>query len=100
MIRGRERRVFTAARGYWGHRELHAAVTGLTGIPSGKTLPLRSSGHLPAPNFGEVTVDLGHVEAVADDEVRRDLEADVLQVGVLPLQALLHQERADLDARR
>ena len=40
------------------------------------------------------------VEAVADDEGRRDREAHVREVGVRPLLALLEQQRAHLERRR
>ena len=47
---------------------------------------------------GEVAVALGDVEPVAHDELGRDGEADVAQVEVDALLALLDQERADLEA--
>src|SRR5580658_6805859 len=46
----------------------------------------------------EVAVALGHIEAVAHDELGWNGEADVLEVELDPLLALLDQEGADLDA--
>ena len=53
---------------------------------------------LVAVDAAQVPVALGHVEAVADHELGRDGEADVAQVEVDPLLALLDQQRADLHA--
>src|SRR5256714_2016108 len=51
-------------------------------------------------HVGQVSVPLGEVEAVADHEAIRDLEADVAHgnVDLAPLR--LRQERADLERRR
>ena len=48
--------------------------------------------------YGQVAVLLGDVEAVADDELRRDPEADVAQVVVGLLEALPHEQGAHLEA--
>src|SRR4051794_1712382 len=58
----------------------------------------RGRSALPEADLGQVPVALVHVEPVAHDEVRRDVEADVAQVWVLALEAVLHQQRADLEA--
>src|SRR4051794_1737848 len=49
---------------------------------------------------GEVAVALGHVEAVADDERRRDVEADVAEVDLGALDAVPDQQGAHLERRR
>src|SRR3990170_1688865 len=48
----------------------------------------------------EVPVLLGEVQPVADDEVRRDLEAAVAHVDLDPLDAGLPEQGADLQTRR
>ena len=51
-------------------------------------------------DVGQVAVALVHVEPVADDERRREAEADVLDVELRLLQTVLHEQRADLQRRR
>src|SRR3954452_13829245 len=63
------------------------------------------SGYRPVGPFvdaheRQVPEPLTHVEPVPDDEVGRDLEARVGQIGVRPLQALLHEQRAHLEGGR
>src|SRR3954447_23864655 len=51
-------------------------------------------------DVGQVPVALGEVEAVADHELVRDLEADVADGNVDLAPFWLRQQRADLEARR
>ena len=74
----------------------------LSSLGHGGLDPLDVDAHvissLVAMDTGQVAVALVDVEAVAHDEVGRDGEADVAQVELHPLLALLDQERAHLDA--
>src|SRR6516165_3076863 len=69
----------------------------LTGRP-----PCRRSlvGPLVAVHAAQVAEALADIEPVADHEVGRDGEADVAQIELDPLLALLDQQRADLEALR
>src|SRR3954469_23375013 len=48
----------------------------------------------------KIPVPLGNVEAVTNDEARRDAETDVTKIEVDFLQSLFHEERTDLERRR
>ena len=76
-----------------GHGRLDPLDVDAHGRPQSSVRP-----SLVAVDVGQVAVALGDVEAVADDEIGRDGEADVAQVELDPLLALLHQQGAHLEA--
>src|SRR5471030_396737 len=52
------------------------------------------------PDVGQIPVPLGEIEAVADHELVRNLEADIADVHLDLAASRLRQKRADLEARR